>query len=321
MALQKQIFIDPSPVRDPKFYVQARKLGRKLFKISALRRFHPHLRRLSAVASPAGHVSIQLTPANPSKRHCDTITVLSANLWHDWPRHRLLKERLQGFVRLAEQNNADVVLLQEVSRTPHVQSDQYIAQELGMAWVYSRANGHEAIGFEEGLAVFSRFPLEKPLLHQLGTSTNPFVRRLVLGVSVTTPCGDLLVFSTHLSILPRQNRNQQAHLRSWISQLAGDQTAVIAGDFNAHETTPQIRQTQLRWQDTYRSLHPDSDGTTHLLHWPWGNVLRRKRLDYIFLHDQRSNWRIDEARHVFCPKAPLSDHYAVLTRLTPEAQQ
>jgi hypothetical protein len=35
--------------------------------------------------------------------------------------------------------------------------------------------------------------------------------------------------------------------------------------------------------DTFRLMHPDADGTTHELHNPWGRVIKRSRLDYIFL--------------------------------------
>ena len=78
-----------------------------------------------------------------------------------------------------------------------------------MAYVYSRANGHhKGIGFEEGLAVFSSFPLKTPRLRHLEPSFRPFVRRLVLGAEVETPRVELPVFSVHLSLLPSHNAAQ-----------------------------------------------------------------------------------------------------------------
>jgi endonuclease/exonuclease/phosphatase family metal-dependent hydrolase len=67
--------------------------------------------------------------------------------------------------------------------------------------------------------------------------------------------------------------------------------------------------------DTFRHLHPDADGTTHELNWPWGGRLRRHRLDYIFLSSQGQAWRAIEARHLVTPTEPHSDHRAVLARL------
>ncbi len=73
---------------------------------------------------------------------CGQLTVLSANLWHDWPRFRRIKERLEDFARLAEREQADVILLQEVARTRAIRADEWLADRLGMVSVYSRANGH-----------------------------------------------------------------------------------------------------------------------------------------------------------------------------------
>ena len=92
-------------------------------------------------------------------------------------------------------------------------------------------------------------------------------------------------------------------------------------DFNASERASQIVHTQHTWLDTFRHLHPQADGTTHELRWPWGGLLRRHRLDYIFLHPGDQQWRVLEACHVDAPSGPHSDHRAVLVRLTPEQRR
>jgi endonuclease/exonuclease/phosphatase family metal-dependent hydrolase len=89
----------------------------------------------------------------------------------------------------------------------------------------------------------------------------------------------------------------------------------IGGDFNTHETSPQISKLRPAWIDTFRSLHPQGDGTSHVLRWPWGGTLRRSRLDYIFLKPGQSSWDIQEARYLQAPLFAHSDHHAVLTRL------
>jgi endonuclease/exonuclease/phosphatase family metal-dependent hydrolase len=224
---------------------------------------------------------------------------------------------MDTFARLVEAENADVILLQEVARTPELHVDEWLAERLDMAYVYSRANGHKTIGFEEGLAVFSRFPLGNAYLKQLGDKTNPFVHRLALGALLETPCGNMLTFSTHLGIGRRRNGNQMAHLRNWISELGNEFPVLIGGDFNAHETETQIQTTQSTWIDTFRHKNPTADGTTHELHWPWGGVFRRHRLDYIFLQPGSINWIVLESRHLQVKDGPHSDHRAVLTRLKP----
>jgi endonuclease/exonuclease/phosphatase family metal-dependent hydrolase len=224
---------------------------------------------------------------------------------------------MEAFAQMVENEGADLVLLQEVARTADLQVDEWLSERLGMDFVYSRANGHEAIGFEEGLAIFSRYRLGKPYLRDLGEDCNPFTRRLALGAEINTPHGLLMAFSTHLSLLPDKNAAQLAHLRAWINATAGDHPALVGGDFNAHEDTPQIDQARKSWLDTFRALVPEGDGATHELRWPWGGLLRKARLDYLFLVPGKLQWMVTEARHLMTPELSHSDHHAVLTRLSP----
>jgi len=243
--------------------------------------------------------------------------VVSANLWHDWPRHRRLAQRVEAFAQLVEAHHADLVLLQEVARTPQLRVDEWLAQRLDMTCVYSRANGHESIGFEEGLAVLSRFPVEATYLRELSHTCNPFSRRLALGARIGTPNGALMAFSTHLGLLPGQNADQLGRLRAWVTDLAGDHPVLVGGDFNASESAPQIDQARASWLDTFRTLHPGADGATHELRRPWGGVLRRQRLDYIFLLPGKPHWDVLETFHLASADEPHSDHHMVMTRLLP----
>jgi len=227
-------------------------------------------------------------------------------------------ERLEAFSRLVEDHQVDVLLLQEVSRTIDLRVDRWLAERLGMGYVYARANGHQrGIGFEEGLAIFSRFPLHTPRLTELDRRQNPFVRRLVLGATMETPCGPLKAFSVHLGLIHRHNQTQMSHLRDWVASLAGSASALIGGDFNSHEASPQMQQIRKIWRDVFRQLHPKGDATTHELRWPWGARLRRARLDYVFLHPGNPDWCVTEARNLETPVLRHSDHRAVFARLAP----
>jgi hypothetical protein len=117
--------------------------------------------KIISVAEPAGRTFMSTIPNHGSHKECQSLVVLSANLWHDWPRFRNIENRLEFFVRLVEQENADVILLQEIARTRSLKVDQWLADRLNMSYVYSRANGSENIGFEEGLGVFSRFKMKR----------------------------------------------------------------------------------------------------------------------------------------------------------------
>ncbi len=278
----------------------------------------PLARRVLAAAEPAGRSLTRLHPSSVSAVGRGELVVLTANLWHDWPRKRRLTQRLEAFARLVEAQGVDVVLLQEVMRTPRLRADEWLSDRLGMSYVYSRANGHETgVGFEEGLAVFSRFPVLDARLQQLEPTPGPFVRRLALGARVEAPCGPFWAFSVHLALGRQRNAAQLSHLRTWVEQVIGGESALIGGDFNAHEAAPQIRRVQRFWVDLFRKLNPAGDGTTHVLRWPWGRALLRQRLDYLFLRPGEGRWRLLEARLLEAPGEAHSDHRAVLARLAP----
>jgi endonuclease/exonuclease/phosphatase family metal-dependent hydrolase len=306
----------PVPKANLRFTSNLRSLGRRLSRFKLFHPLRPLARSVLHTAEPAGKVLFDATPKIPSDSGCSTITVISANLWHDYPQFRRINERLDDFIELVKAESTDILLLQEVARTSHMKVEERLADGLNMAYVYSRANGHHsAIGFEEGLAIFSRYPMRKPSLRQLSKHSNPFTRRLVLGALLDSPCGNLFAFSTHLSVHSRQNAAQADQLRGWVRAVTGEHPAIIGGDFNADESKPQIKSAQRGWVDTFRTVNPTAAGTTHEIRGPFGWIWRRHRLDYIFLQPGIKNWQVLETRHVQIPHAPHSDHHAVLTRL------
>ena len=271
-----------------------------------------------SVAEPAGRVSLKSEPYPIPAEGCGVLTVLSANLWHDWPRFKNLEKRLESFAQLIEAEQVDLILLQELARTPFLNADEWLAKRLQMAYVYSRANGSAKIGFEEGLGVFSRFPLKRlPFVRQMGRRCNPFSRRLALGAEIDTPCGEVLAFSAHLGLLRRENARQLYELHLWVDQISAGRSAIIAGDFNAPEHTHQIKSIRSYWQDTFREIHQHGAAATHEIRWPWGGVILSHRLDYIFLQPGQPAWQVIDVSHVDSPKGPHSDHRAVLARLSP----
>ena len=316
MPITQEVFIEAHPARSASFFMSLQPRIQRLLKLPLLRHLRPLARKVQAVAEPVGRLSVQRLPGSIHRAKNKTITIISANLWHDWPKHRHLTRRLESFAGMVIAENADVVLLQEVSHRSDFHVDRWLSERFGMAYAYSRANGHEAgIGFEEGLAVLSRFPIQTLYLQQLGSSANIFVHRLAMGAKVLSPWGPFAAISVHLGLIKHQNYRQLAHLVAWLNSTMGGLPAVIGGDFNSHENSPHITRMRSAWLDTFRLLHPHADGTTHELRAPWGSVLRRSRLDYIFLRSGKAKWKVLETRHLDGCSGPHSDHRAVLTRL------
>lgn len=292
-------------------YQRIKVMGRKLFRIPKL---IPFTRQLISVTKPVGQISILKGP--PAVRvfpRENEITILSANLCHDWPRNRRLIGRLECFAELVERQRVDVLLLQELARTEKLYADEWLGERLGMAYVYSRANGDvKNIKFEEGLGIFSRFPIEKPRLAHLSDHINPFHRRIALGASIHTNIGEIVAFSVHLGIMNRKNQIQVSNLRKWVADQSQGFPAIIGGDFNADEHTPQIRSAQIEWSDSFREINPDKVGHTHQIKWPWGEIFRRSRLDYLFFRRGNHKWRIEDAQHIESDECSISDHKPVL---------
>ena len=279
-----------------------------------MKRLYPFAGRIISVTEPSGRITIMNDPGNMKKRTADEqISILTANLWHDWPRRRRLMERLECFSELVIEENIDILLLQELVRTKDFRSDEWLADQLDMAFVYSRANGHASqIGFEEGLAVFSRFPINNPRLAELSDHKIPFSRRIALGVEINLNGRGLLAFNVHLGINNRQNEGQIRRLIEWVDEQSRNAPAVIGGDFNARENTSQIREAQNSWRDSYRECNPHQDGYTHEIHSPWGGILSRSRVDYLFLKNGITSWGIDYAHQIQTNNCQVSDHTPVL---------
>jgi endonuclease/exonuclease/phosphatase family metal-dependent hydrolase len=274
--------------------------------------------KIISVAEPAGRMFMSTIPDHGQDRECRTLVVLSANLCHDWPRFRNIEKRLEFFAGLVEQENVDLILLQEIARTPFLKVDEWLAERLNMSYVYSRANGSSSIGFEEGLGVFSRFKMKRfPFVLQVSRLANPFVRRMALGVELETPCGEILAFSVHLGLLRKQNAHQLNELQLWVSRLAEGRSIIVGGDFNVTEKSRQMRDVRTFWLDSFRESNFNGRSHTHTLKWPWGGKLVSHRIDYIFLQQGHPAWRVASVDHLDSPDGSHSDHKAVVARFAP----
>lgn len=246
------------------------------------------------------------------------VTVLCANLWHDWPRGRRLAERLDAFAELVLAESVDLVLLQEVMRSSAVHADEWLSERLDMDYVYARAHGHRGLtGFEEGVAILSRFPLRAAAAAALGPRPGRFLRRLALAARIEVGGAGLVAVTTHLALRRRRNAFQLAALEAFVEEVAGGRTAVVGGDLNADETRPELRPLLRRWRDLYRLAHPEGDAATFEWRGPLGVPVLRRRLDYLLLRPGAAPWRCVAIRRTEAPGGGHSDHRALLARLEP----
>ena len=259
----------------------------------------------------------RLAPARISISTPHRLQVMTLNLWHDWPLHRRLDARLEQVATTIRREGADVVCLQEVpDASDFPQTARRLADRLGMAYAYGRANGDRAnFGFEEGVAILSRYPLQSPQVVEVQPRVSPFVRRVVLRTFVQTPAGQVAVYCTHLTTLPWRNPFQVDWLYQFVAHDARGRTAIVAGDFNAASDSSQIQMLAGHWLDTFRVANPRDNGYTYTLALPVIGTLLRHRIDYVFLVPGRSGGRVVTSRRLFADGDGPSDHLGVLTTL------
>ncbi len=227
--------------------------------------------------------------ATATTRRAGPLRVVDLNMLHGFPDFRSVPLRLELIAAELRRLDADVVLLEEVPWTRATgNGSEYLARQLGYNYVYYRAEGnHALIFFETGQAILSRFPLKNVASDILQPRAGFFESRVALAATADTPLGEVIFFVAHLTDKksnPLINRGQAESLKLFVDAHA-NLLAVVGGDFNARENTPQIMELAGAWVDTYRSLHPDEAGMTccidNLTSGP-GEALE-ERIDYIFL--------------------------------------
>jgi endonuclease/exonuclease/phosphatase family metal-dependent hydrolase len=263
--------------------------------------------------------------ATASSRNDGPMRILSLNMRHGFPRFQHLDARLQLITAEIARLDPDMVCLQEVP-WHWGSAAQELAGRAEMNYIYLRANGNRrAILFEEGEAILSRFPLRDPVATALEPSAGFFEHRVALQATVSTPWGDLRVVSTHLTHgEPAINEAQAESLIAFVSGSSSVTPAVVAGDFNARQDSPQIGSLYAAgWIDTFRTAHPGEPGLTCCVDdLTDADQDLDRRIDYIFLIPGDGSFSIVDSRVVFDQALPggdgplwASDHAGLLAEL------
>jgi endonuclease/exonuclease/phosphatase family metal-dependent hydrolase len=240
------------------------------------------------VSRPGAHVEgCPAGCAQPGGGQGEGLRVLSMNVLHGFPRFEHLSQRLDLVADEIRRRDVDIALLQEVPWNLRLGSGaEYLARRARLNYLYLRANGNRhTIFFEEGEAILSRFPLHDVRYAELEPQAGFFEHRVVLHATAATPWGDVDLFVTHLTTGGDEvNGAQVASLQAFVAQT-DRAVALVGGDLNAREDSPQIEMLVHEWVDTFRTAHPDDPGLTccidDLAHGP-GEPLE-KRIDYLFL--------------------------------------
>ena len=263
----------------------------------------------------------------------NTARVLTLNLWGE---QEPLERRLALIVETCAALAPDIIGLQEVREVPGKvpNTAATIAAALGYHHAFESATPWG--GGDEGLAILSRLPIVRRGAVELPHAV-PTERRVVLGVAVATPLGELCAFTTHLNYRMTDGAKREdqvaavdAFAAGWPSPLP----RLLLGDFNAVPHSDEVRflrglhthaGRRTYWQDAWDRTHPGEAGYTWSARNPYTARLAwldpDRRLDYIFVSPLFRDGRgaIRECRIVLDQPAPdgahASDHYGVFAEV------
>ncbi len=254
------------------------------------RRTHPALRvtvltlgLLAAASSPAFVALLAYQqPAEPrpagapasaeSTTSTDRLRLLQLNAYHGYPAGggRLLqpasasdrRERADRLAAAIARLRPDIVVLQEAWCTvaEGCLTDR-LAGDLDLHAVYARANGSlRWLGFEEGAAILSRFPIAVAATWRLPPDRDRFERRIALTARIDHPALPFEVVGVHAA--NSDSELAAAQTEHLLERLLAhpDRPALVAGDFNLDSSHPALG----RFGEAgYRDLHPG--GIDHVL--------------------------------------------------------
>src|SRR4051812_46706252 len=223
-----------------------------------------------------------------------TLKIVTLNLWGEQPPlERRMQLAADGLRALAP----DVVGLQEVRQVPGTVPNQAetLAKALGMHFYFEAATPWG--GGDEGLAILSRHPIVERRLHELPHAV-PTERRLLVGVAIATPAGQVDIWTTHLNYRLTDGGKREDQIVA-IDEIIGAQPSempkILCGDFNATPDSDEIRflrglhtaaGRRTFWQDAWERRHGRADGFTWARSNPYTARLRwlerDRRPPYIF---------------------------------------
>jgi endonuclease/exonuclease/phosphatase family metal-dependent hydrolase len=270
------------------------------------------------------------------------LRVVTFNLLHDGAASGFfdggtrLEERLDMAIRELNALDPDIVAVQEASDSRrHGSVPERLAKALGFHVVFEPATQHVfglrpldwlvvgVMGFEEGSAILSRFPIGASHVYDLPRCRKWLEPRIMLEAAIETTWGPLQVFSAHTG---RGDECQMERVGEIVQDHVGSGPSLLMGDFNTPETSKVL--TTLRSEagfiDVFRVANPDTNGPTVWQRIESSEPTVSRRVDFILLLNGRESiTSVRTSRIVFNRPRQLpdgtvlwpSDHYGVFAEI------
>ncbi len=267
------------------------------------------------------------------------LRVITYNLLHDGPGSGFflgdthLEERLEIAIRELKRLNPDIIAVQEASESRrHGHVPHRLARALGFHVVFAPATEHlfgggplawlvvGLLGFKEGSAILSRFPIVASQVYELPRCTSWIDRRILLRADLRTPWGLLQLFSTHTA---RGDDCQVDRVGDIVRDRREAGPSVLVGDFNMPATSKELARLrdESGFVDAFGLANPEAQGATVWQRIRAPEPTASRRVDFIWLlNDQDSNLTVRSSQIVLNHPEQLSDgsflwpsdHYGVL---------
>lgn len=242
------------------------------------------------------------------------ISLVTLNLYHDkaeWPK------RLPMILAELKRLQPDVIALQEVLGHETLPNQaQTIADALGYQYVFSSTDPSDSAR-RYGNALLTRHPI----LAQGWKKLEPLDdARTALHVRIAIGDREVNVYNTHLHWTDQGGAIRAQQVRGLLDFIAATNDgapSLLAGDFNAVASAPELKALSARFIDAYGALHPGANAdpkahsTLNLAYFA------PKRIDHVFL--QRDAFVPVEARIILNQPDKAghwpSDHFGMHTRV------
>jgi endonuclease/exonuclease/phosphatase family metal-dependent hydrolase len=257
-----------------------------------------------------------LCPGAVRARTADTLTVVTLNLWHDqhdWP------SRLARIVTELRRMRPDVLCLQEVLQHETLRNQaETLGDSLGCHVEFASVDGPER-SKRYGNAILTPHRVLAVGSRNLDPADD---YRVVAHVRFEWRGREIDAYSTHLHHTPGGGgirAKQIRHLLAYVDSTRAAGPVVLAGDFNAELSTPEMKPVTERYLDTFRAVHPKAsreEAVTFNRHFgPDPGAI-----DHIFVErETRTRLRPVTGDVIFRSVGPdsvwASDHFGVLARL------
>ncbi|WDE97639.1 endonuclease/exonuclease/phosphatase family protein [Lentisphaera profundi] len=231
--------------------------------------------------------------------HNKELTIVSYNIRHGQGMDGLVD--IKRTATVLELLDADLIALQEVDkfcpRSGNIHIAKELAKLLGMEFHFEKFMDYQ--GGEYGMAVLSRFPIEKTIRHQLPKGTEP---RCALEIQVKVPAINNLLSFICIHNEWRKGDARKAQVKTLLDAINHyHHPTILAGDFNATPDDPSIA----LLKNTSWLIMNKSGEKTYPSHKP------EKEIDFIMSR----NLNDKSASHFVVNEQVASDHRPIVAEI------